>query len=198
VVLGKEREMIDKFGEQCDHGQLKRSCELCELQEEIENLRQQREHEIEAKNKTIIKLQTERDDLRKQLKELGKAIVECAVVAGIVDGKMSLTGPQIILLAEDIKSLILSTRQQLAEKGKRAIKVYSRKEQYLLDVIGVERRRVKELESENAELRKKGKGIEQLYKKWKDQDGCISVIGWRTREYIQDTAKAIKQFVEVE
>jgi hypothetical protein len=28
-----------KYGEQCDHGQLKRSCELCELLDEIENLK---------------------------------------------------------------------------------------------------------------------------------------------------------------
>ena len=124
--------------------------------------------------KKVAKRDMELTDLRQQMAELGKAIVECAVVAGIVDGKMSLTGPQIILLAEDIKSLILSTRQQLAEKDKEIQERHINAclvAKELRDTIRKQSEewqetakqlleRAENAEAENADLRKKGKGIE--------------------------------------
>jgi len=49
------------FGEQCDHGQLKRSCELCELQSENGLLREQ-----------VSDLEKENAELRKKADQIGK------------------------------------------------------------------------------------------------------------------------------
>lgn len=42
--LGNNHEFV-QYGKQCDHGQLARSCEICELEKEIADLRQQLEDE---------------------------------------------------------------------------------------------------------------------------------------------------------